>query len=74
MSLKGLALVPSLVYAVLPHFYDAYKQWLVQSGRTSVTFLPVERAAEQQIGNNELGEINESLYEYSSSAIVEVRD
>lgn len=53
---------------------DAYKQWLAWSGHTSVPFLPFECAAEQHGGNIKLAELNKSLHEFSSSAVVGVRD
>lgn len=37
-------------------------------------FLSVECAAEQLNGNNELDKMGESLYGYSTSGVVEVRD
>lgn len=39
-----------------------------------MTFLSVERVEEQKGGNNILGEIKESLFGCSLSAVVKVRD
>lgn len=39
-----------------------------------MTFLPVECAVEKQSGNNGLIEMEAFLYDYSSSAVVNVRE
>lgn len=73
-SLRDSSLVAYPVHSVLIDFSEAYKQWLVRSRHNLVAFHPVKWAVKHQISNIELAGIKESLYGYSLSAVVEVRD
>lgn len=64
----------TVVNAILLIFGNAYKQTLVRSGYTLLTFLPVEYEAEQKSGYNELVGMKVSLDGYSLSVVVKQRD
>lgn len=66
LSLESSALGACLVHAVLLNIGGAYKWLKVQNGHSLVAFPLVECAAEHENSNNELTEIKESLYWYSS--------
>lgn len=74
MSLEEYAVVAYSVHAVQLNFSDANKRCLVQSVHSFVIFLPVECAVDQQGGSSYLAETEDSLYGYSSSAVVEIRN